>query len=51
MQKLIYKGILKDDQTLTEGGLIEGCKIMLVGSKPDDILSVTNNKKTVRILM
>lgn len=44
MQKLLlFKGNLRDGMTLGECKVISGSKIMLVGSKPGDIVSV--NKK------
>lgn len=40
MQKLMYKGLAKDDQTLRTLGVIKGAKIMVVGSTLDDVLAV-----------
>lgn len=41
MQKLMFKGLLKDDdRTLGELKLKNGAKVMLVGSSPKDLLSV-----------
>ena len=33
--KLLFKGQLKDEQTLRQTGLKNGSKLMVVGSKPD----------------
>lgn len=40
MQKLMYKGLVKDDKTLRELKVTKGAKFMLVGSKLDDVLEV-----------
>lgn len=47
MQKLMIKGLAKDSFTLREAGVTKGSKIMLVGSKLDDILSVSTPSKEV----
>lgn len=39
-QKLIIKGMARDTMTLRQAGLIKGGKVMLVGSKMDDILAM-----------
>uniref|UniRef100_A0A2A4J6K1 Ubiquitin-like domain-containing protein n=1 Tax=Heliothis virescens TaxID=7102 RepID=A0A2A4J6K1_HELVI len=39
-QKLIIKGMAKDNMTLRQSGVVKGGKVMLVGSKMDDILAV-----------
>jgi len=39
MQKLMFKGLLKDAQTLTEAKITSGTKVMLVGSKLTDVIS------------
>lgn len=39
-QKLIAKGMARDDVTLRMAGIVKGGKVMLVGSKMDDILAV-----------
>ncbi|KAE8740118.1 hypothetical protein FOCC_FOCC014378 [Frankliniella occidentalis] len=44
-QKLMIKGLAKDSATLREQGFTKGCKVMLVGSKLDDILSVSTPSK------
>jgi len=45
MQKLMCKGMLQDGQTLRNCKLLNGCKIMLVGSKPNDIFAVNVQPK------
>lgn len=41
MQKLMYKGMLKDNErTLREVNIKDGAKLMLVGSSPKDLLTV-----------
>lgn len=44
-QKILIKGMAKDDNTLRESGLVKGGKVMVIGSKMNDILSVTNCKQ------
>lgn len=41
-QKVMFKGLLRDDQTLGSAGVTNGCKLMVVGAKPNDIISVTS---------
>lgn len=38
MQKVMFKGLAKDDQTLRSLGVTKGAKVMIVGSKLDDVL-------------
>lgn len=40
MQKLMIKGLAKDEKTLRELGVAKGSKVMVVGSKLDDLVSV-----------
>jgi hypothetical protein len=41
IQKLMKAGMLKDDTaTLTSAGITEGAKLMLIGSKVQDVLEV-----------
>lgn len=47
MQKLMYKGLLQDTQTLTSAGITKGAKIMLVGSTLNDVLAVSSVTKQV----
>jgi len=42
MQKVMIKGLAKDDRTLKELGVAKGAKIMVVGSKLDDVLAMSN---------
>ena len=37
-------GLVKNDQVLSDIGVTNGSKMMLVGSKPDDVISI--EKKT-----
>lgn len=39
-QKLIIKGMARDNMTLRQAGIVKGAKVMLVGSKMDDILAM-----------
>lgn len=41
-QKLMFKGLLRDDQSLSSAGVTRGSKLMVVGSKPTDIMAVTS---------
>ncbi|KAK9502531.1 hypothetical protein O3M35_011299 [Rhynocoris fuscipes] len=41
LQKVMYKGLAKDEKLLREIGLCEGAKVMVVGSKLDDVLAVS----------
>ncbi|XP_044269627.1 ubiquitin domain-containing protein UBFD1-like isoform X1 [Tribolium madens] len=45
MQKLMYKGLLQDNQTLSTAGITKGSKIMLVGSTLNDVLAVSSVSK------
>lgn len=47
MQKLMYKGLLQDNQTLKTAGVTKGAKIMLVGSTLNDVLAVSSVSKQV----
>lgn len=47
MQKLMYKGLLQDNQTLKNVGVTKGAKIMLVGSTLNDVLAVSSVSKQV----
>ncbi|KAJ3275309.1 Ubiquitin domain-containing protein ubfd1 [Borealophlyctis nickersoniae] len=40
MQKLLYKGMLKDEQTLEEAKVKDGVRVMLMASKVEDVLKV-----------
>jgi len=41
MQKIMIKGLAKDEQTLESLNVCSSTKIMVVGNKPKDILAVT----------
>ncbi|XP_050463208.1 ubiquitin domain-containing protein UBFD1-like [Cataglyphis hispanica] len=41
MQKVMFKGLAKDDQTLRNLGITKGAKVMIVGSKLDDVLAIS----------
>ncbi|XP_028134916.1 ubiquitin domain-containing protein UBFD1 [Diabrotica virgifera virgifera] len=45
MQKLMYKGLLQDTQTISNSGITKGSKIMLVGSTLNDVLAVSSVTK------
>lgn len=40
MQKLMFKGLAKDEKTLRELGVTKGSKMMVIGSKLQDVISV-----------
>ncbi|RVE50726.1 hypothetical protein evm_004636 [Chilo suppressalis] len=46
-QKLIIKGMARDTMTLRNAGVVKGGKVMLVGSKMDDILAVKSAPKEI----
>uniref|UniRef100_T1IXM7 Ubiquitin-like domain-containing protein n=1 Tax=Strigamia maritima TaxID=126957 RepID=T1IXM7_STRMM len=41
MQKVMFKGLAKDDKTLRELGVTKGAKIMIVGSTLNEVLAVS----------
>lgn len=45
MQKLMYKGLIKEDRVLRELGLVKGAKVMVVGSTLNDVLAVSPPEK------
>lgn len=45
MQKIMFKGLCKDDRTMKDLKVSKGTKIMLVGSTLDDVLSVSTTPK------
>lgn len=51
MQKLMYKGLLQDNQTLASVGITKGAKIMLVGSTLNDVLAVSSVTKQVQVIL
>ncbi|KAK4293707.1 hypothetical protein Pmani_033609 [Petrolisthes manimaculis] len=44
MQKVMIKGLAKDEKTLKELGVTKGSKVMVVGSKLDDVVNVNTPK-------
>lgn len=44
MQKVMIKGLAKDEKTLKELGVTPGSKVMVVGSKLDDVVNVNAPK-------
>lgn len=42
MQKVMYKGLMKDEQTLREAKVVANCKVILIGSTLDDIIAAEN---------
>jgi hypothetical protein len=46
-QKLMFKGLMKNEQTLSEAKVSQGSKIMLIGSKDEDIKQVQEIDKRV----
>ncbi|XP_022091440.1 ubiquitin domain-containing protein UBFD1-like [Acanthaster planci] len=40
MQKLMYRGLMKDDKTLRELNVSKGVKLMLIGSTMNDVMEV-----------
>ncbi|MCL4129772.1 UNVERIFIED_CONTAM: hypothetical protein GTU68_048501 [Idotea baltica] len=47
MQKVMIKGLAKDDKVLKELGVIKGAKLMVVGSKLNDVVNVNVPKSEV----
>ncbi|XP_057652984.1 ubiquitin domain-containing protein UBFD1-like [Diorhabda carinulata] len=45
MQKLMFKGMLQDSQTISSSGITKGSKVMLVGSTLNDVLAVSSVSK------
>ncbi|CAH0546505.1 unnamed protein product [Brassicogethes aeneus] len=45
MQKLMFKGLIQDGQTISGSGITKGAKIMLVGSTLNDVLAVSSVSK------
>ncbi|XP_075261252.1 ubiquitin domain-containing protein UBFD1-like isoform X2 [Convolutriloba macropyga] len=40
LQKLMYKGMLTDNTKIANSSLVEGCKVLLIGSKVSDVVQV-----------
>ena len=47
MQKLVYKGLARDDQTLRDLKVTEGAKFMLIGSTPEAVEEMQKAASTV----
>jgi hypothetical protein len=47
----MIKGLAKDERTLRELGVVKGAKVMVVGSKLDDVLAVSAPSKQVQIFL
>lgn len=47
-QKLIVKGMARNSMSLRKAGIVKGSKVMLVGSKMDDILAVKTAPKVCK---
>ena len=47
MQKIMVKGLAKDNQSLREAGFCPSAKIMVVGSTITDVLSVSTPSSSV----
>ena len=50
LQKVMFKGLAKDEQTLKDLDVKNGAKVMVVGSKLDQILAVTTSSSQVTCL-
>ncbi|RUS22912.1 WLM domain-containing protein, partial [Endogone sp. FLAS-F59071] len=48
-QKLLYKGQLRDEATLAEAKILEGCKVMMVGSSREEVERVHEMDKRVEL--
>ncbi|KAL1129116.1 hypothetical protein AAG570_013647, partial [Ranatra chinensis] len=47
LQKVMIKGLAKDEKTLRESGICQGAKVMVVGSKLDDVIAVSTPSSQV----
>lgn len=48
-QKLLYKGQLQDEATLAGAKILEGCKVMMVGSSKEEVERVHEMDKRVEL--
>lgn len=46
MQKVMVKGLARDEQSLRESGIVPGSKVMVVGSTFDDVLALSRPTST-----
>ena len=49
MQKVMVKGLARDDKSLKEAGITKGSKVMVVGSTLNDVLAVSGASTAVII--
>ncbi|KAJ3007012.1 Para-hydroxybenzoate--polyprenyltransferase, mitochondrial precursor (PHB:polyprenyltransferase), partial [Thoreauomyces humboldtii] len=50
MQKLLYKGQLKNESTLKQAGVLDGVKILLMASKVEDIVKLAAAASTAPVI-
>lgn len=50
MQKVMVKGLAKDEKSLKECGITSGSKVMVIGSTFDDVLALSRPSALVRSL-
>ena len=50
MQKVMFKGLAKDEKTLKDLDVTSGSKVMVIGSKLDDVVNVNTPKNDVRTI-
>lgn len=46
MQKVMVKGLARDEKSLKEAGVVAGSKILVVGSTFDDVLALSQSSTT-----
>ena len=49
MQKVMVKGLAKDEKSLKESGVTAGSKVMVVGSTLTDVLAVSGPTSVVSV--
>lgn len=49
LQKVMIKGLAKDERTLRELGVVKGARVMVVGCKLDDVLAVSTPSTQVNL--
>lgn len=47
MQKVMVKGLARDDKSLRESGIVSGSKVMVIGSTFDEVLALSHQTSTV----
>lgn len=45
MQKIMFKGMPKDSATLIDSKIVNASKVMVIGSTPEDVLSITPSEE------